>query len=278
MFAFILNSFNFKKNKNQTNIWILIFYFFINLKFLKCDYDSCKTNKDFGNNNCFNNIIKFEGNKYRAGRFETTKDGGLIIEYSEDALPGGGRLFYRLTKEGRGYYDNDNPIRTFNITKVIETRNEKNEKTHYISSRYEARNALVIIDGDTTGKEYLFSTSCWFSLTELHDLETGNYSAWFTSTFLKISDKYIFSYNYDILRQPNTNYYFIIYTQYEGLDEDGHAYSKAYYIRKFKIKFFGDSNPYEELAEAHNDDNENDRIVSAFILENKNLLLRNFII
>ena len=77
MFAFFLSQINIKKNKNKTNIWILILYFLINFKILKCDYESCKSNRDFGNINCFNNIIKFEGNKYRAGRFETTKDGGL---------------------------------------------------------------------------------------------------------------------------------------------------------------------------------------------------------
>ena len=210
MFAFFLSQINIKKNKNKTNIWILILYFLINFKILKCDYESCKSNRDFGNINCFNNIIKFEGNKYRAGRFETTKDGGLIIEYSEDAEPGGGRLFYRLTKDGRGYYDDDNPIRIFNITNVIETKDEEGTKTLYISSRYEARNALIVIDGDTTEKEYLFSTSCWYTLTELHDLDSGNYSTWFTPVFFNMNSKYIFSYNYDILREPNS-YIIMIY-------------------------------------------------------------------
>ena len=95
----------------------------------------------------------------------------------------------------------------------------------------------------------------------------------FTPDFFNLNGKYIFSYNYEILRQPNTYNFFIIYTQYEGLDGSKNAYTEAYYIRKFKIKSFSESNPYEELAVAHDDNNENDRIVNGFIMKDKNLLV-----
>ena len=206
-----------KLGKIKTNIYIIFFCFLVNLNIYKCDYNSCKTNSNFNNNDCFNNIIKFEGNKYRAGRFETTSDGGLIIEYSEDSQPGKGRLFYRLTKDGRGYYDDDNPIREINMINVKDTKNEKNENIH-VSGRYEARSKLIVLDGDTSGKEYLFSTSCWYSFTELHDLDSGNFSSWFTPDFFGMDGKYIFSYQYD--RQAGND-----------------AFSEYYYIRKFKIQF-----------------------------------------
>ena len=174
MSDFFMSSKIYLRNIREINILLLIFCFLLNFQVSKCDDDSCKTHNDLGDSVCFNNIIKFERNKYRAGRFETTKDKGLIIEYSEDSTPGIGRLFYRLTKDGRGYYENDNPIREFNVSKVVSIKDE-HDNDQKISSRYEARNALIILDGDTTEKEYLFSTSSWYSFTELHDLETGDF-------------------------------------------------------------------------------------------------------
>ena len=247
------------------------FFLFINFQILEGDIEACKQNSDLGNLKCFNNIIKFEGGKYRAGRFVTTKNGELIIEYSEDSTPGGGRLFYRLTKEGRGYYEDDNPIRKFKIDKVVSIKDEHGENFN-CSGRYEARNALMILDGDETEKEYLFSTSSWFSFTELHDLDSGNYSFWFTTDFFNLNDKYIFSYNYEILRQPNTHNYFIIYTQYDSIKNDK-SFSESYYIRKFKLDSFNQTYPYNEIKVTYNTNNENDRIVSAFIMENKELLV-----
>ena len=229
-----------KLGRTKANIYILLFCFLVNFKIYKCDYASCKSNSNLNNNNCFTNIIKFEGNKYRAGRFETTSDGGLIIEYSEDSQPGKGRLFYRLTKDGRGYYDDDNPIREISMTDVKDTKNEKNENIH-VSGRYEARSKLIVLDGDTSGKEYLFSTSCWYSFTELHDLDSGNFSSWFTPDFFGMDGKYIFSFHYDILRQPDTYNYFIIYCQYDR-QEGNDAFSEYYYIRKFKFNSFQGNN------------------------------------
>ena len=137
----------------QRNYQILLFFLFINFQILKGDIEACKQNSDLGNLECFNNLIKFEGGKYRAGRFVTTKNGELIIEYSQDSTPGGGRLFYRLTKEGRGYYEDDNPIRKFKIDKVVSIKDEHGENFD-CSGRYEARNAFMILDGDETEKEY----------------------------------------------------------------------------------------------------------------------------
>ena len=149
-----------------------------------------------------NNIIKLDSNKYRSGQFVTTKDGQLIIEYSEDSTPGKGRLFYRLTSDGRGYYTNANPIKEFELNSTyLETFNDQkiddsSYKTGDIAGRYEARNILIQLEGDTSGKEYLFSTSSWYSYTELYDLESdNNYCTWFTTNFFSIPDnKYIFSF------------------------------------------------------------------------------------
>ena len=90
--------------------WIFLFYFLLNFLIVKCEDYVCKTKNDFSKTECFNNIIKLP-NDYRAGHFVTTKNGELILEYSEDTTPGGGRLFYRLKPDGRGYYPGDNPIK-----------------------------------------------------------------------------------------------------------------------------------------------------------------------
>ena len=198
------------------NNYFLIFLscFLLNLDIYKnADY-VCKTNNNFANTNCFNNIIKLDSNKYRAGEFVTTTNGQLIIEYSEDSTPGKGRLFYRLTSDGRGYYTNANPIKEFelNSTYLATFNDQKNSdesyKTGDIAGRYEARNILIQLEGDTSGKEYLFSTSSWYSYTELYDLESDNYWTWFTTDFFDIPDnKYIFSFKYNLLKQPNQNIY-----------------------------------------------------------------------
>ena len=131
---------------------------------------------------------------------------------------------------------------------------------------------FVVIDGDTTGKEYLFSTSSWYSFTELHDLDSGNFSSWFTPEFFGMNGKYIFSFNYDILRQPNTNNFFIIYCQYEK-QSGNDAYSESYYIRKFKLDSFSGNNAYNELKVIYEENNENIRSISSFIMEAKSLLV-----
>ena len=265
MVDLILSIINLFQNKGKFNNSITFFILLLNNIFVQCDFNDCISNRTLGNQDCFNNIIKIEGFKYREGRFVTTKKGELIIEYSQDYQSGGHRLFYHLTQDGRGYYENNNPIKEINIqnTEIFEN----------IIGRFEARNILIELDGDTTGKEYLLSTSSWLSLTEIYDLESDNYYTYFTPSFFNMNDKYIFSYNYELLREPETSNYFIIYTQYER-PEAGDDYSESYYIRKFVINSLNNNNiPYFEKRVINNPDNENDRIVSASILENKNFLV-----
>ena len=145
--------------KNNFMKWIFLFLFISNFIFIKCEDFICRDNNSIGNSKCFNNIIKFP-EKYRSGHFVTTKSGELIIEYSEDDVPGKGRLFYRLKSDGRGYYPGDNPIKQFEITESFGAKNENKEYKQF-SGRYEAKNILVNLENDSTEKEYLFSTSTW---------------------------------------------------------------------------------------------------------------------
>ena len=89
MIDLLISPIHFSKSIRIINIWLIIIYLFLIFQNTECDIDSCISDKSLGNSDCFNNIIKFEGHKYRAGHFVTTKEGELIIEYSEDAIDGG---------------------------------------------------------------------------------------------------------------------------------------------------------------------------------------------
>ena len=108
---------------------ILIFHFMLNINIFKCEDFVCKTHNDFSDADCFNNIIKLDSKQYRAGEFVTTKDGQLIIEYSQDTTPGEGRLFYRLTSDGRGYYTDANTIKELEMNSTyLATLKDQDDK------------------------------------------------------------------------------------------------------------------------------------------------------
>jgi len=101
----------------------------------------CKYNKSYLNSSCFNDKIEFHEN-FRAGHFETFKDGSLIIEYSEDSghsVDNNNRLFYGLKKNGRYYFPNESPF------KHLETYNPLNSE---YTSRYESKNKIIYLSGD----------------------------------------------------------------------------------------------------------------------------------
>ena len=247
--------------------WIFLFYFLLNFLIVKCEDYVCKTKNDFSKTECFNNIIKLP-NDYRAGHFVTTKNGELILEYSEDTTPGGGRLFYRLKPDGRGYYPGDNPIKQIEINETFATKNEAGDDIT-CSGRYEARNMLINLVGDSTKKEYLFSTSSWYSFTELYDIESHDYWTWFTSNFFDMPKttndrfRYIFSFIYSLFNEPGTTNYFIIYIQYEK----GDAESDRYIIKKFSFQKEESSISRTINTSKENLDNYDNRAISAVLME-----------
>ena len=265
-FLFTFTSSEVKMSKNNTIfIWAFIFYIMLNIKFSKCDY-VCKTNNNLCNSKCFNNIIKFDQNYYRSGHFVTTKNGELIIEYSENGTPGAHRLFYRLKPDGRGYYPGDNPIKEIYINNTINAKDEKNVDKSF-SGRYEARNIIVNLENDTSGKEYLFSTSSWYSLTEVYDLETHKYWTWFTTNFFNMPErKYIFSLLFDVLKQPNSTNYFLVYIQYSGQNSDGNSNSDRYVIKKFSFNLTDGEIMQTMKKEVENTNNYNNRVISSIYI------------
>ena len=135
---------------------------------------------------CFNDVLKFNSKHYRAGHFVTYKNGDLIVEFSNDGGDSKARIFYGLTKNGRYYFPNNSP--TYEIENI--------GNIDGAIGRYESINNLVVTENDLTREnQFLFSTSSYGSLTELHIMENRTYTYARTKTFM---DKQIFS--HDIFR------------------------------------------------------------------------------
>ena len=265
----------FKKNsiKNRfPNAFIFIFFLtlFINVQNFVCEDLTCNKDSSMSSTTCFNNVLKFDTKQYRAGHFVTTKSGDLLIEYSEDdGVEGRGRLFYRITKDGRNYYSDDSPIYEFKINTSYVSSSDSSK---YIGGRYESQNILVSMSDDNEDKEYLFSISSYISLTELHDISSTTHYTWLTEDFF--SSNYIFSYRYSLLNIAGTKTYFAIFVPFDSYIDNNpnNAQSKYYYIRKFSFTSFGQNKPYNIIA-SKDVENYNDRIVSGYLLDSYSRLI-----
>ena len=154
------------------------------------------------------NITYFNSKTFREGHFAQNKDGDMILEYSSGIY----RLFFGLKKDGNYFYDNENHY------KIIQIRN-KNEE---LFNRNESNNIFVYLKNDINKtKQYLLSISASNSVSELHDLETDEYSVIETK---KIFKEEIYSY---IIKLFNFE------------DQKGNEYLVAYTTRKsLNVHFF----------------------------------------
>jgi hypothetical protein len=222
--------------------------------------DTCRNVTSYNNIECFNDKIEFHEN-FRAGHFETLKDGSLIVEYSSDAV-NYERFFYGLKENGRYYFPDESPFKHFQAYNPKENSN--------FHGRYESKNKIVYLSGDTSKtKQYLFSTSIWTTVTELHDLESGTSYYWDTVTFWDIVE--IFSYEIIILDLPenNENHYICVFTQHESdkrpVNGNMEDYSITWSIRKFKFDSFGSYTVYSDHRTDYKS-NYNSRMISAFVI------------
>ena len=254
---------NIINSTSKVNFLFFIIHIFLQIKSIinQCSNGYCITSKD-----CFNNLIEIK-KYYRAAQFATNKEGNMIIEYSNDhSGMHQYRLFYGLKKNGRNYFENDNAHKIFQI-----------ETTESHKGRYEARNMFVYLQDDINrDKQYLFSTSSYDTITELHDIEQGSYKVKGTLSFWNIID--IFSYQYSIieLKQNNKNIYFLIFTQHEEdqiqVGDKWKDYSMTITIKKFAFNSY-DLENYNKISTKNFTDNYNNRIVSSFLVESKNILV-----
>ena len=220
------------------------------------DKDSCLRVYNMSNTDCFNDKIIFD-NKYRAGHFETTKEGVLIIEYSNDATDNL-RFFYGLNKNGRYHFKNETAFKYFTA------KNPNNDN----NGRYESKNILLHFKSDTSKtKEYLFSTSIHTSVTELHDLENDISVYWDTISFWDIEA--IFSYEIVLLEieENSEMHYICVFTQHEDhkiwLNGEELDFSQTFSLRKFS---FTNMNSYSILKKHDYKSNYNSRMISAYLV------------
>ena len=231
------------------------------LNFSNCECDGLYS-KD-----CFNDIIKFDNHKYKAGQISTNNKNDLIIEYSEES-PGDFRLFYSLKENGRGFFQNEA------VTKEMALHIDKKYK------RDESINAFVSLESDTEKeKQYLLSISSDLSMTEIHDMEEGTYQQWLTTDFLNIEkERYIFSLRFTFLEWKDTNVYFLIYIQKAGTDSEGKDFSNSYTISKFSLKKENGLINVNHLNQIEDKSAYNVRIVSAIIVYEYDILIVSYIL
>ena len=243
----------FCKSDKLINILFILLIFCSIFTSLLCN--DCKPGKSLSNSTCFNGIIYINQLNYRSGHFASKKNNDLIIEYS-GSPPIYSRLFYGVKNNGRGFFD-DNYIRQKNLTGT--------------NGRYESRNIFVSTKYDINKeKEYLFSTSSYQSLTELHDLENDSYKTRYSDNF---NGNRIFSFTFSLLGKTisNQNYYFLIFTSPSNKNNPESEDGSLYIIKKFALTGF-DLESYDN-SKSIEVSKFGDRVISGFIMDEESAIV-----
>ena len=143
----------------------------------KCQSIYC-TENEFKNNICsidneiiktqwLNNFINFNEYRFRFTGMVINDEGELILESSPEDL-NGQRLFFRLTKDGRPYYKDNEEIFSKSIVVLDEYNNG--------AKRYESQIFLVKIKNNNLdeNKQFLVSISLYYTFMEIYDLDDNN--------------------------------------------------------------------------------------------------------
>ena len=254
-------------------LYIFIFLFLISFNFVACD--DCFKVTNLQNKTCFNDVITFNHDKWRAGHACNDRDENLIVEFSLDKNSSR-RLFYGLNKNGRYYFPDEPVYKELDLTC-------QDCPDDILQGRFESRNILVSIDGDSTNKQYLFSVSTFHSLVELINFESNNfnYYSWYMENFF-VLNRPIFPYEYSLFEIGNTKTYILAFIESAGYmynDEikKDEEYSNTTTLTKFKLKNFDTTN-YKEIIKSETLENTyNGRVVSAFRLDISQLIVLIFV-
>ena len=265
--------------KKINNIFILQNYLYayifpIILSFYLVSCDDCSDVTNLKNKTCFNNVITFNHNKWRAGHGCNDRNENLIVEFSLERNSSQ-RLFYGLNKKGRYYFPDEPVYKEINLA--------CQDCNNSLQGRFESRNILVSLDGDNTNKQYLFSVSAFHSLVELIDFESDNfnYYSWYMENFFVLT-RPIFSYEYSLFEIGNTKTYILAFIESAGYKfnsekNQDEEYSNTVTLKKFKLNSFSTNN-YKDIIETVTLSNTyNGRVVSAFYLYTSNLIVLIFV-
>ena len=254
----IKNNFPFSLNPKAFILPFLLITYIINFVHSStCSKDQLITDKT-----CFNDVLRFNNQKYRAGHFVTYKNKDVIAEFSGDSVDSDRlhRIFYGLKANGRFYFENDSPTYEIeDIGKIDDAR-----------GRYESLNLLVVTENDLTREnEFLFSTSSYDSLTELHIINNKSYARTKTTSFV---NHIIFSFQYDMVEiEYNSKiFYFLAFTYSSASNRNGDYID----IKKFGFKSFSfaDINTYNNKVTTITDNHDN-KIVNLFALKDLTTLV-----
>ena len=230
--------------------------------------DGCQGKKDLTDTSCFNDVITFDHNKWRAGNACTNSKGEVIVEFSLDRGESSTRLFYGLKKNGRYYFEGEPVFKEIDYTQCADCDNGSKYK-----GRFESRNLLVSLESDSTkSKQYLFSMSTYYSLVELVDFENNlNYKVWNVTKFFGLPLP-IFSYEYSLFEIEETRTYIAAFIDSAGYNHENKELANTTYIIKFSIQSF-DSSTKKIYSTSKLIDTYNGRAVSAFRLDISKLIV-----
>ena len=252
-------------------IRLFIFIYQILLALVPISCDGCKNIVNLSTKSCYNDVIKFDHDKWRAGHACVTDNGDLIMEFSLNPEESSKRLFYGLNKNGRYYFPGEPVYKQIDNMVCQDCASDPNHK-----GRFESINLLVYLNGDTTRqKPYLFSMSSFHSLAELIDITDSDnfkYYAWNSLKFFDLN-RPIFSFQYSLYEIGNSRYYIAAFIESGGVNNNEEEYSNTVTLMKFHFNNFASSN-YRVIDKNITLSNTFDgRVVSAFRLEDSKLIV-----
>jgi hypothetical protein len=168
--------------------------------------EGCKGIKDLTDTSCFNDVITFNHEKWRAGHACTNSKGEVLVEFSLDVEYTSKRLFYGLKKNGRYFFDGEPVFKEIEYTQCQDC-----EADNQLKGRFESRNLLVSLESDSTkSKQYIFSMSVYYSLVELIDFDNSlNYKTWNVTKFFGLTHP-IFSYEFSLFEIEDSRTYITV--------------------------------------------------------------------
>ena len=271
--ANMLNKIN---NLQKRIVLIYIAIFLLSINSIYCR--ECKDVKNLLDQNCFNDVITFNHSYWRSGHACATEKGEVIVEFSTNPGISKKRLFYGLNNEGRYYFPGEPVYKEIDDIKCEDCSNND------YRGRFESRNLLVYLSGDTNRlKPYMFSMSSYYSVVELIDIEDKTnfkYFTWDVTKFFGIS-RPIFSFEYSLFEIGNKREYITAYIESAGFKKDSNnvdkEYSQTVNMTRFKFKNFAGSNHREIINIVNHEKTYNGRVVSAFRLDDSQLIVLLFV-
>ena len=184
----------------------------------------CRIDNDIIKTQWLNNFIDFKEYRYRFTTLLVNDEGDLILFSSPEEL-NGQRLFYRITKDGRPYYKNNNNEEIFSKNKIVLDGDNNG------ALRYESQVFLIKVVNDNydENRQFLVSISLFQGFMEIYDIDNNDIPFSIVSIY-DFCDIEIYSRKGSIIELDNKQYlYFLSGKNYK---------TGAFYLSLKKFQFF----------------------------------------